>query len=174
MAAAGRRGHVVARPQAEGPQPGRQRGFEVVADEHRQHPNTRIQLPSRGSRHSAGYDLHAPADFTLAPAARTVVVTDLKAYMLADEVLAVYPRSSVGLRGVMLANTVGVVDADYYANPDNDGNIRLALLNTGPQDFTARAGDRIAQAVFMKYLLADGDTHAAGPERQGGSGHTGR
>jgi dUTP pyrophosphatase len=152
----------------------RQRGFEVVADQHRHHPKAKIQLPRRGSRQSAGYDLHTPVGFTLAPAIRTVVVTDLKAYMLPDEVLSVYPRSSVGLRGVMLANTVGIVDADYYSNADNDGNIRLSLHNIGPGDFTAQAGDRIVQAIFTKYLLADGDTFAAGPERQGGSGHTGR
>ncbi len=152
----------------------RQRGFEVVADQYRQHPETEIQLPRRGSRWSAGYDLHTPVDFTLAPAARTVIVTDLKAYMLPDELLSVYPRSSVGLRGVMLTNTVGVVDADYHSNPDNDGNIRLSLHNIGPEAFTARTGDRIAQAVFTKYLLADGDNFTAGQERQGGSGHTGR
>ena len=169
MAAAGRRGHVVEQPHS-----ARQRGFEVVADRHRQHPDAAIQLPRRASRHSAGYDLHTPVDFTLAPQARTVIVTDLKAYMLPDEVLSVYPRSSVGLRGVMLSNTVGLVDADYHSNPDNDGNIRLSVLNLGADVFTARAGDRIAQAVFIRYLLADGDDVAAGPERQGGSGHTGR
>ena len=169
MAAAQWRGHVVERDPLE-----RQRGFEVVTDQHRQHPGTEIQLPRRGSQRSAGYDLHTPVDFTLAPAARTVIVTDLKAYMLPDEVLSVYPRSSVGLRGVMLTNTVGVVDADYHSNPDNDGNIRLSLHNIGPEGFTARAGDRIAQAIFTKYLLADGDNFTAGPERQGGSGHTGR
>lgn len=143
-------------------------------DAHRQHPAIEIQLPSRGSRHSAGYDLHTPTAFMLVPGATTVIVTDLKAYMLPDEVLSVFPRSSVGLRGVMLSNTVGIVDADYYANADNDGNIRLSLHNIGPEPFTARAGDRIAQAVFTRYLLADGDDLAAGPQRQGGHGHTGR
>lgn len=152
----------------------RARGFEVVTDAHRQHPNIEIQLPSRGSRHSAGYDLHAPVGLTLAPGERIVIVTDLKAYMLPDEVLSVYPRSSMGLRGVMLTNTVGIVDADYYSNSDNDGNIRLSLHNIGATDFTAQAGDRIAQAIFTKYLLADGDDFAAGPQRQGGYGHTGR
>ncbi|WP_029477448.1 dCTP deaminase domain-containing protein [Deinococcus frigens] len=153
---------------------GRQRGFEVVSEPHRQHPDAGIQLPSRGSRHSAGYDLHTPVGFTLMPGARAVIVTDLKSYMLPDEVLSVYPRSSVGLRGVMLTNTVGIVDADYYANASNDGNIRLSFHNIGPEAFTAQAGDRIAQAIFTKYLLADGDGFAAGPERLGGQGHTGR
>ncbi|WP_415785120.1 dCTP deaminase domain-containing protein [Deinococcus saxicola] len=145
-----------------------------MTDQHRQHPDTKIQLPSRGSRHSAGYDLHTPTGFTLLPAATAIIVTDLKAYMRPDEVLSVYPRSSVGLRGVMLSNTVGIVDADYYANAANDGNIRLSLHNIGPEVFTAQAGDRVAQAIFTKYLLTDGDDFAAGPERQGGHGHTGR
>lgn len=168
MAAAGWGRYVVTQ------QNSRERGFEVVSDAHRTHPNTEIHLPSRGSRHSAGYDLHTPTGFTLPPAATAIVVTDLKVYMQPDEVLSVYPRSSVGLRGVMLTNTVGIVDADYYANAANDGNIRLSLHNIGPETFTAGAGDRIAQAIFTKYLLADGDDFAAGPERQGGHGHTGR
>ncbi len=132
-------------------------------------------MPRRGTRHSAGYDFVTPVDLTVLPGELVRVATDVKAYMQPGEVLQIYVRSSAGLRGLMLANTVGIVDADYYGNPDNDGNIVLALRNLGAEPFEAHAGDRIAQGVFMPYLLADGDDgFSSGEVRSGGYGHTGR
>lgn len=148
------------------------RGFEVVRSEHRQHPQADIVLPRRASAASAGYDICTPLALNIAPGERARVATDLKAYMQPGEVLLVYPRSSVGLRGVALCNTVGVIDADYYSNPGNDGNIILCLHNSGPDPFSAAAGDRVAQGVFSPYLLADGDN--ADAPRLGGHGHSGR
>ncbi|MFC6617892.1 dUTP diphosphatase [Deinococcus radiophilus] len=150
------------------------RGFQVVASQHRQHPEAQIALPRRGSRHSAGYDLVTPAALRVTPGEVVRVATDLKAYMQPGEVLQVYVRSSVGLRGLVLTNTVGIIDADYYGNSDNDGNIILALRNLGADTFTAQAGDRVAQGVFMPYLLAEGDELESGELRAGGYGHTGR
>lgn len=150
------------------------RGFEPVSPEHRKHPEVNVRLPRRGSRHSAGYDFHTPISFTVEPGERTVFATDVKAYMGPDEYLAIYPRSSVGMRAVMITNTVGIVDSDFSSNPDNDGDIHILLHNLGDVPFSARAGDRIAQGIFTHSLLADGDTLDAGPERQGGYGHTRR
>ncbi|ADY26724.1 deoxyUTP pyrophosphatase [Deinococcus proteolyticus MRP] len=151
------------------------RGFQLVSAQYRQHPDAQIPLPRRGTRHSAGYDFVTPAAFTVAPGEMVRVATDVKAYMGPGEVLQLYVRSSAGLRGLVLANTVGIVDADYYGNPDNDGNIILALRNLGAEPFTAQAGDRVAQGVFVPYLLADGDDDLEGGEvRTGGYGHTGR
>lgn len=151
------------------------RGFQLVSAQYRQHPDAQIPLPRRGTRHSAGYDFVTPAAFTVAPGEMVRVATDVKAYMGPGEVLQLYVRSSAGLRGLVLANTVGIVDADYYGNPDNDGNIILALRNLGAEPFTAQAGDRVAQGVFVSYLLADGDDDLEGGEvRTGGYGHTGR
>lgn len=150
------------------------RGFELVAAQHRQHPTAAITLPKRGSRHSAGYDFVTPAAFTVQPGEVVKVVTDVKAYMQSGEVLQVHVRSSAGLRGLMLANTVGIVDADYYSNAGNDGNIILALRNLGTEPLCVEAGERVAQAVFMPYLLADGDDLEQGTVRSGGLGHTGR
>lgn len=152
----------------------KQRGFEIVSPQHRQHPDAEIRLLVRGSRRSAGYDFHTPVAFTLMPRARTVIATDVKAYMQPDEVLSVHTRSSVGIRAVMITNTVGIVDADFYSNPTNDGNIHIYLHNLGNEPFIAEAGDRIAQGIFTGYLLVDGDDLDSGPERHGGYGHTGR
>lgn len=149
----------------------RKRGFELVVGAHRQHPGAAIVLPVRASRHSAGYDLCTPVPLSIPPGGRVRFATDLKAYMGAGEVLCLYPRSSVGFRGVRLCNTVGVVDADYFGNPENDGNIVVCLHNAGEETFAAAPGDRLIQAVFTAYLLADGDS--ADTERQGGLGHSG-
>lgn len=149
----------------------RTRGFEVVDEPHRQHAGLPA-LPLRSSAASAGYDLCTPVALRLEAGGRVRVATDLKAYMGAGEVLMLFPRSSSALRGLALCNTVGIIDSDYYSNPNNDGNIILALENRGEQAFEAAAGERLVQAVFMPYLLADGDSAAA--ERQGGFGSTGR
>lgn len=149
------------------------RGFQVVESAHRAHPELNIVLPKRGSKHSAGYDFYTPIAFTLCPGQYQTISTDIKAYMQPDEVLLIYPRSSVGLRGLVLVNTVGVIDADYYSNSKNDGNIRVVLQNIGHQPFEAAVGDRVVQGVFSKYLLTDQDSLENGHERKGGHGHTG-
>ena len=87
-----------------------------------------------------------------------------------DEVLLLDVRSSMGGK-FMLANTLGVIDADYYSNEKNDGNIGVFLLNISDETLTINAGDRIAQGMFFNYLIADnGNTDAV---REGGFGSTG-
>lgn len=154
--------------------PENKRGFEVVADKFRLYPNLDIRCPTRGSKNSAGYDIYSPATFSLEPGARTRVVTDVKAYMLPDEFLQIHIRSSLGIRGIMITNTTGIVDSDYYSNPDNDGNISVFLHNLGSETLYVEEGHRIAQGIFLKYLLADGDDFSSGSRRTGGYGHTGR
>ena len=133
-----------------------------------------VQLPVRADSRSAGYDFFAPRDLTLVPAQKTILWTDVKAYMLDDEVLKLYPRSSLGIKqGLMLSNTVGVIDASYYNNTNNDGNIGLALLNTSGRAIKISKGDRIAQGVFTKFLVADED-NTLGEERTGGIGSSGK
>lgn len=89
-----------------------------------------------------------------------------------DEVLLLHIRSSIGLKShVTLANCTGVIDSDYYNNPDNEGNIGLALQNNGHKDVTFRKGERIMQGMFVKYGIADDDE--ARSKRKGGTGSTG-
>ena len=109
----------------------------------------------------------------LAPHAVTVVPTGLKAYMGDDEYLSVFIRSSLAFKkGLMLANSTGIVDSDYYNNPDNEGHIMIAYYNTGDTPYTVEKGDRIGQGIFMKYLTVDED--AASGMRTGGIGSTGK
>ena len=83
--------------------------------------------------------------------APTLVHTGIKAGMEDDEVLYLYNRSSNPKRGLVLANSVGVIDADYYGNKSNDGEIMFAFYNIFPWSTTLKVGDKIGQGVFTKY-----------------------
>lgn len=149
------------------------RGFEIVKDEYRQHPDANIVLPTRADIHSAGYDFYCPITITLQPAQKTLFSTDVKAYMQDDEVLEIYIRSSLGIKkGLMIPNNVGIIDSSYYNNPSNDGNIGMALVNTSGKEVTIKAGERVAQGIFKKYLVTDNDNVLA-LERTGGFGSSG-
>lgn len=152
----------------------RNRGFEVVEDKHRKHPDVDIKIPKRGTSHSAGYDICTPVKIVIPPyGISEAIQTDIKAYMLEDEVLEIYPRSSLGFKkNLMLINTVGIIDADYYSNKDNDGNIGLKLKNLGDKEVVIEAGEKILQGIFKKYLKVDDDN--VNEERIGGVGSTGK
>ena len=75
-------------------------------------------------------------------------------------------------KGMVLANSVGVIDSDYFENPDNDGHIMFAFYNFYPFDITINKGEKIGQGVFQKFMIADDDE--ADGDRLGGYGSTGR
>ena len=149
----------------------KKRGFEIAKG----FENANINLPVRKTKYSAGYDVEAAEDCVI-PAFKvgqkpTLVKTGLKAYMEDDEMLLLYNRSSnPGKKGLLLANGVGVVDKDYYGNPDNDGAIMFAFFNIREEDLSIKKGDVIGQAIFQKYLITDDDI--ATGERVGGFGST--
>lgn len=149
----------------------RKRGFEIAKG----FENSNINLPVRSTKNSAGYDVEAAEDCVI-PAFKpgqkpTLVKTGIKAYMESDEVLILANRSSnPGKKGLILANSIGVVDSDYYGNPDNDGHIMYAFFNFKEEDIEIKKGDRIGQAIFQKYLVTDNDI--AQGERTGGFGST--
>ena len=147
------------------------RGFEVA----RGFEDKQINLPIRKTKYSAGYDVEAAED-TIVPAfkpgiAPTLVRTGIKAYMQDDEMLCLYNRSSnPKKKGLILANSVGIVDKDYYGNDDNDGHIMFAFYNIKDENIEIKKGDRIGQAIFTPYLTVDNDN--AEGERNGGFGST--
>jgi len=152
----------------------RTRGFEVVNESSRKHPEAKITLPTRADRRSAGYDFHTPVDITIEPNQSTLVWTDIKAYMLEDEVLKLYVRSSIGTKlDVVMKNSTGIIDSSYYNNPSNDGNIGISLRNNSDKLVSLKAGERIAQGIFVKYLVADQDD-VQQEERIGGFGSSGK
>ena len=124
---------------------------------------------------SAGYDVEAAEDITIPSFKKgmnpTLVKTGIKAYMADDEVLMLYNRSSnPKKKGLILANSVGVIDKDYYGNPDNDGHIMFAFYNIKEEDIEIKKGEAIGQGVFQKYFVTDDDI--AEGERVGGFGST--
>ena len=149
----------------------RKRGFEIAKG----FENAGINLPVRSTKNSAGYDIEAAEDVII-PSFKlgqkpVLVKTGLKAYMQSDEVLILANRSSnPGKKGLILANSIGVVDSDYYGNPDNDGHIMFAFFNFKDEDIERKKGERIGQGRFQKYLVTDNDI--AEGERTGGFGST--
>ena len=147
------------------------RGFEVAKG----FEDKGINIPVRKTKNSAGYDIEAAED-VMVPAFKagmkpTLITTGLKAYMQADEMLCLYNRSSnPGKKGLILANSVGIVDSDYYGNPDNDGHIMFAFFNFKDEDVEIKKGDCIGQGIFEKFLIADRDN--AEDQRMGGFGST--
>ena len=134
-----------------------------------------INLPVRKTKCAAGYDVEAAEDVVIPSFKKgmkpTLVKTGVKAYMLPDEMLCLYNRSSnPGKKGLILANSVGIVDSDYYGNPDNDGHIMFAFYNIKEEDIEIKKGERIGQAIFQKFLTTDDDV--AEGERAGGFGST--
>ena len=147
------------------------RGFEIAKG----FEYKGINLPKRKTRCSAGYDVEAAED-TIIPSFKsgmkpTLVKTGIKSYFPDDEYLMLANRSSnPGKKGLVLANSIGVVDADYYGNESNDGHIMFAFYNFFDQDVKIKKGDAIGQAIFQKYFIAD-DDNAEGT-RVGGFGST--
>ena len=91
-----------------------------------------------------------------------------------DEVLLLYIRSSIGIkRKLILSNGTGVIDATFYNNPDNEGNIACALYNYGNEPQTINAGERVMQGVFVKYLTTE-DDKPLNKTRTGGIGSSGK
>ena len=87
-------------------------------------------------------------------------------------VLMLFPRSGLGFKHqVRLANTVGVIDADYF-HADNEGHILVMLVNGGDHKVTLHPGERFCQGIFLPYGLAE-EEEVTG-ERSGGFGSTGR
>ena len=130
--------------------------------------------PRRGTKYSAGYDFISPVEIVIPAHKMAKIPTGVKAAMNEDEILSIYPRSSIGFKtGIRLANTVGIVDSDYYNNSDNEGHIFIKFYNPTDEDYLIHIGDKIAQGIFTKYLIVD-DEEEILTERVGGLGSTGK
>ena len=144
------------------------RGFKKVSN-----ANVNTKLPTRSDKYSAGYDFYLNKDVIIKPKEQIVISTGIKAFMMPDEVLILQVRSSIGIKkNLMLSNSLGIIDSSFYNNPANEGNIQCVLYNYGDKTQELKAGDRIVQGIFMKYLIADNDIFA-NTERIGGIGSSG-
>lgn len=147
------------------------RGFEVAKG----FENMNIHLPERKTKYSAGYDVEAAEDCVVPSFKKgdnpTFVKTGIKAYMQDDEYLMLCNRSSnPKKKGLIMANSIGIIDKDFYGNPENDGAMSFAFYNVKQEDLLIKKGEVIGQAIFQKFLKADNDN--ASGERLGGFGST--
>ena len=147
------------------------RGFEIAKG----WEDRDINFPVRKTLHAAGYDVEAAEDTVIPPFERgckpTLIHTGLKAYCQDNEWYMLANRSSnPGKKKLVLANGIGIIDADYYGNPDNDGEFMYAYYNMSNEDVVIKKHDVIGQLVFMSYLTVDEDK--AEGVRTGGFGST--
>lgn len=149
------------------------RGFEITTA----YQAKGINLPIRATKNAAGYDFEAAEDIVIpaiwkqviqhftkgAEASEKIlkpvlVPTGIKACMGEDEYLQLANRSSNPLkRFITLSNGIGVIDSDYYNNPDNEGHIMFQFSNFGLTDVKIKKGERIGQGIFLPFLKADND-----------------
>ena len=146
------------------------RGFEVAKG----FEDKDIHLPKRSTMHAAGYDVEAAEDIVIPvyhPGMKpTLIPTGLKAYCMDDEWYMLVNRSSGPKKGFIMANSIGVVDSDYYENESNDGHFYFQYINCSDHDIEVKKGDVIGQVIFQKYLTVDNDEVSG--IRKGGFGST--
>ena len=148
----------------------RLRGFEIAKG----YEDKDIHMPVRKTKNSAGYDVDDASDIVIEPYKNgmkpTLIPTGLKAYCQDDEYYILVNRSSGPKKGLVMANSIGIIDADYYGNESNDGHFYFQYWNFGDKPLEIKKGDVIGQVIFQKYLTVD-DDNATGM-RTGGFGST--
>ena len=148
----------------------RLRGFEIAKG----YEDKDIHMTVRKTKNSAGYDVEAASDIVIEPYKNgmkpTLIPTGLKAYCQDDEYYILVNRSSGPKKGLVMANSIGIIDADYYGNESNDGHFYFQYWNFGDKPLEIKKGDVIGQVIFQKYLTVD-DDNATGM-RTGGFGST--
>lgn len=161
---------------------------------------SQLDMPCRSTMRSAGYDFRIPYDLKVKAGEIYMVGTGVKwnsedtklgrksdiissdgetawcqnHYPIKTEqvYLALYPRSSYGFKyGFQLLNTTGIIDADYYSNPENDGHIMVGFTTT--KDMELKAGDKFCQGIITPYFICEGED-APVSVRTGGTGSTGK
>lgn len=138
-----------------------------------------FKLPRRSTENSAGYDFYACETVRIEPQRLDMkdtkpycIRTGVKAYMEPDECLNLYPRSSWPSKlGLVMANSVGVIDNEYYDNKDNEGEIGFLVYNLGFRSIEIQKDEKLGQGIFTKFLKTDDDNSFR--VRTGGYGSTG-
>lgn len=131
-----------------------------------------ITIPKRATKGSAGHDFRVPFDYCLKTGCSLKIPTGIRCKMDEEQVMFIFPRSSLGIKNNMIiTNTVPVVDSDYY-HAENEGHIFICVKNCGEKDIEFKKGDAFCQAVFLKFGVADDVEISA--ERTGGIGSTGK
>ena len=127
-----------------------------------------IKLPERQTSGSAGYDFYAPKDIVIkAKSCTQLFGTGVCVEIKQGWVLFLFPRSSLGNKGIRITNTVGVIDSDYRLE------IKCNLVNDSNEDIVLTKGDRYMQGVFVPFGVIIDDKPVK-EQRIGGLGSTGK
>lgn len=117
-----------------------------------------IKLPERSTLNSAGYDFFAIEDITFPAKTITRVFTGVKCELMPNQVLILANRSSnPSKKGLVLLNGIGVIDADYYGNPDNDGEIAFEFYNMLDEVVEIKKGEKLGQGLILKFDKVEDD-----------------
>lgn len=145
--------------------------FGNISDEIIEKIYDNIKLPMRATKFSAGYDFFAPFSFSLENSNEIVIPTGIRVEMDPNQVLLLFPRSSLGFKyKLRLNNTIAVIDSDYF-NSDNEGHIFIKLSNENTsKTVSINQNDAFCQGIFMRYDVTDDDTVSS--VRNGGIGST--
>lgn len=128
-------------------------------------------IPYRATEHSAGYDFVAAEGVYVRPHSISLIPTGIKCQLEPEYYLQLALRSSTPKKkGLMLANGIGIIDADYYNNSDNEGHIMFQVYNFTDDTVEIEAGERIGQGTILRYYITE-DDNATG-KREGGFGST--
>ena len=153
------------------------RRFELVKPEFMQYgvdPAT-LKKPFRATKHAVCYDCFSPIDVEIPPESTKLIFINFKAYCNSDEGFILASTSGLGKKGIILANGIGIIESDYADNETNDGNIGFLLHNLNKTPYSFKAGDKIGQIFFLKYLITDDDEQTNKHViRKGGFGSTGK
>ncbi len=125
-----------------------------------------VKIPTRSTVGSCGYDFYMPYDVELKPFETKSFNSGVKVDIDEGYFLALYPRSSIGIKGIMITNTVGIIDSDY------EGEILATLTNNTMNHIELKKGERYMQGIFQPYAITDDDNTTG--ERVGGLGSTGK
>ncbi len=131
-----------------------------------------FSLPKRKTKFSAGYDIFSLFDYTIKPKEFLTIPTGIKVKCESDEVFLIVNRSSLGFKyNIRLVNQVGVIDADYYNNPENEGHFFIKIQNEGDKEVKIAKGSSVAQGIFTKFLTVSAEEEIEST-RMGGLGST--
>ncbi len=131
-----------------------------------------LTLPKRKTRFSAGYDFELPFDLILNPGEEKIIPTGIKVLLPEDEFLAIYIRSSLGFKyNIRMCNQVGIIDADYYNNIENEGHIFVKIKNEGNTIVSLKKKSTFVQGIFQKYYTVSDESQNY-EKRIGGLGST--
>lgn len=149
-------------------------GFERVSTERLSEYGLVLEdiiIPTRKTKFSAGYDLNVPCRVTISPGCVAKIPTGLKCKFPNNMVLLIAIRSSMAIKGLSLVNSLGVIDADFVDNLENEGHILIVLRNNTDDVIVINKGERVAQGIFTVYHTFGDNVNE---ERNGGLGSTGK